>query len=553
MPSITLNRTAFENYVGKKLPLDTMKDRISYLGTDLEDVTDNEIHVEIFPNRPDMLSVQGFARAFRSFIGTKTGLSEFTVKESGEKVIIDESVKTVRPYTACAIVKGLHFDDERIKEVIAIQEKLHITYGRNRKKVAIGIYPYEKIKTPIHFCAEDPKKIQFHPLESDKEMTAQEILETHSAGKAYGYLLDSCKKYPLFKDANGSILSMPPIINSHTVGKINEKTKDVFIECSGFDFRIMKKCLNMIVTALADMGGAIYSMELDYGKDKYITPDLQPEEMPLDLEYINKLLGLNLNEKKAQQLLEMMGYGYRNKKVLIPSYRADIIHQADLAEDIAIAHGFENFPAIIPKVATVAEEQPIEVFKRNVRESLIGLGFLQASVYMLTNDEFQSTRMNFSKESIKLANSISSDYDTLRSWTLPALMEILAVNKHHEFPQSLFAFGTSFAKDMSTDTHVKETETCALVMSMEQTDYTAIRQVIDYLMRNLDVIGDIAGSIHSSFIDGRTASLKIGKEEIAVFGELHPGVLSNWGLEMPTVGCEINITALFESKKGKRH
>src|SRR3989338_2261221 len=161
MPTISLNKKIFENYVGKKLPLDKLKDRISLLGTDLENVTDNEIIVEVFPNRPDMLSVQGFARAFSSFIGAKTGLRHYKVEHSNEKMIIDKSVSNVRPYTACAIIKDMHFNDEKIKEVIDIQEKLHITYGRHRKKAAIGIYPYEKIKTPIRFMAKKPEEIIF--------------------------------------------------------------------------------------------------------------------------------------------------------------------------------------------------------------------------------------------------------------------------------------------------------------------------------------------------------------------------------------------------------
>src|SRR3972149_8820998 len=143
MPTVRFNKGVFEHYAGKKLPLEQLKDRISFLGTDLEGIEDEVITVEVFPNRPDMLSVQGFARAFSSFIGAKKGLRKYTVEKSNEKVIIEKSVADVRPYTACAIVKNLHFDDEKIKEVIDIQEKLHITYGRNRKKVAIGIYPFE--------------------------------------------------------------------------------------------------------------------------------------------------------------------------------------------------------------------------------------------------------------------------------------------------------------------------------------------------------------------------------------------------------------------------
>src|SRR3989338_4257854 len=133
MPTITINKKGLKG----DLSLDELKDRISMLGTDLESIDENEINVEIFPDRPDMLSEQGFARAFNSFINVETGLKKYKVEKSNEKVIIDKSVKEVRPFTACAIVKNLRFDDEKIKEVIQIQEKLHVTYGRNRKKVAI--------------------------------------------------------------------------------------------------------------------------------------------------------------------------------------------------------------------------------------------------------------------------------------------------------------------------------------------------------------------------------------------------------------------------------
>ena len=179
MPTITINKKGLKG----NLSLDELKDRISMLGTDLESIDENEINVEIFPDRPDMLSEQGFARAFNSFINVETGLKKYKVEKSNEKVIIDKSVKEVRPFTACAIIKGIKFDDEKIKEVVQIQEKLHVTYGRNRKKVAIGIYPYEKIKPPIRFFAESPDKIKFIPLEFDKEITGLQILSMHPTGR----------------------------------------------------------------------------------------------------------------------------------------------------------------------------------------------------------------------------------------------------------------------------------------------------------------------------------------------------------------------------------
>ncbi|MBI2208677.1 phenylalanine--tRNA ligase subunit beta [Candidatus Woesearchaeota archaeon] len=546
MPTINISRKVFEEYVGKKLPTDKLKDRISYLGTDLEDATNNEIIVEVFPNRPDMLSVQGFSRAFSSFIGAKTGLRNYKVEHSHEKVIIDKSVKDVRPYTACAIVRNMHFDDEKIKEVIDIQEKLHITYGRNRKKVAIGIYPYEKIKTPITFKAENPEDIIFQPLEFPREINALQILKQHPAGKEYGHLLEGKKKFPVFRDANNEVLSVPPIINSHKTGKISEKTTNVFIECSGFDFNVLEKCLNIIIAALHEMGSKIYSMDLIDGNKKYTTPDLRPEEMKVDIGFINKWLGLTLKENEMKKMLERMGYGYSNKKALIPAYRADIIHQTDLAEDIAIAYGYENFKETIPHVATIAEEDKFEVFKRKVSDLLVGLGLLEASTYNLTNEDFQNKRMNAKLELIGLANSISSDYNRLRAWVIPSLMEILSNNKHHEYPQKIFTIGRIFKKNEKFDTNIEENERLAVALASEKTDYTEIRQALDYLLRSIGVKYDVKGTEHNSFIGGRVARVSINGKNIAYMGEIHPEVLLDWNLEVPVAAFELNLTELFE-------
>jgi len=356
MPTININKKAFENLVGKKLSLEELKDRICYMGVSVEGINENEITLEVNPDRPDLLSIQGLARAFSSFIGLKKCFRKYEIKKSNEKVIIESSVKNVRPFTACAIVKNLKFNDEKIKEIIDIQEKLHITFGRNRKKVAIGIYPFEKIKTPITFFAEDPKKVKFRPLEFPKEITGLQILSQHPTGREYAYLLEGKDKFPFFKDANRKILSMPPIINSHDTGKITENTKDVFIECSGFDFNVLSKCISMIVCALSDMGGDIYSMELNYGSKKILSPNLEPEKMKLNIKYANKTIGLDLKEKDVKNYLEKMGFFYSNGNVLIPAYRTDVIHEVDLVEDIAKAYGYENLKEEIPKVATIAEE-----------------------------------------------------------------------------------------------------------------------------------------------------------------------------------------------------
>lgn len=544
MPTVTLNKQVFEKLVGKKLSLDKLKDRISMLGTDLEKIEGNEIIVEVFPNRPDMLSEQGFARAFSSFIGVKTGLRKYELKDSKQTVIVESSVKDIRPFTVCAIVKNLKFNDERIREIIQIQEKLHVTLLRKRKKGAIGVYPMETIKFPIRYKAMKPKEIRFQPLEFPREIDGLQILSQHPTGREYGYLLEGKDKFPIFIDANDQILSMPPIINSHKTGKVGESTKEVFIECSGFDFETLKVCLNIIVTALADMGGEVYSTEVKYNKS-IKTPDLTPIKWDLDINFVNQLLGLELKDADVKKLLERMGFGYERGKVLVPAYRADIMHQIDFVEDIAIAYGYENFKPEIPNVSTIGEENKFETFKRYVSEILVGYSLLECETYHLNNIDNLNRKMNCELGCVGLTNALNVDYSVLRSWVLPSLMQIFRENKHYEYPQNIFTIGIAFKPNQNTETSVEEFTRVAVALCGIDSEYTKIRQVFDYLLSTLGLEADFKSEDHDSFIPGRCARVIVAGKPVAYIGEISPVVLNNWDLEMPVAAFELNLTELF--------
>jgi phenylalanyl-tRNA synthetase beta chain len=554
MPTITLSKKALLDACTKKRSDEELKDRISFLGTDLEGITHDEIRVEIFPNRPDLLSQQGFNRAFTSFVGDHTGLRKYTAKKNSKnKVIIDATVADVRPYTACAIVKGLHCTDTAIKDIIQIQEKLHITYGRNRKRCAIGIYPLEHITLPITYTAKKPEDIIFKPLESTKEMNGLQILSQHPTGKAYGALLEGKKHFPIFIDAAGNILSMPPIINSEKTGRITEKTTEVFVECSGFSYSVVHGALAMIVTALADIGGNIEEMTLHYPKElggEKISPNLHPTEVPFKTNYINNYLGYDFTDKDIKKYLGKMGMGCSGEdgKLIaeVPSYRTDILHPIDLTEDIAIAYGMDNIDAVIPAVATIAQEQPLGKFSRKLREILIGHGLLEIKNYNITSKENQTTKILSTEEVIQVASAASQEYDTLRRSILPSVFATFERNKHHEYPQNVFEIGEVFSLDEKKETGVSESTHICVALCTEQANYTSIRQILDSLFDALDMQYTIKSREEAHYISGRSGEIIIGKQSIGSIGEIHPQILENYGLPMPVASLELDIRALLE-------
>ncbi len=540
MTNIIFSRKEFEKHI--KLTPD-IQDKITLFGTPLESVTNEEIEIEIFPNRPDLIPMHGYLRAFKSFLGKETGLKKYNVRkpEKDYKITVDKAVKEVRPYTACAIVKNLKLTNEQIKDIINLQEKLAITVGRNRKKIAIGIYPLDKIKLPISYTAREPKDIKYQPLGLQHELTAPEILAMHPAGRKYASLLENQKKYPVFIDANKQILSMPPIVNSEQTGKIDTSTKEVFIECSGYDKSSLEKTLVIISTALADIGGEIYEMEIS-DKEEYTTPNFATQKMKISLENTNKLLGISLTEAQLIKALQKMGHNYNKGTAEISSWRTDILHEVDLIEDVAIAYGYNNFTAEIPNISTAGEESKENIIKRKISEVLIGLGIIEISSYHLIKQE-EAERYNL-KEALELQDS-KTEYKYLRPNLLVPLLRILAENKDAEYPQKLFEIGAVFSKSSGKETGIEEKDN--LIIGITPANATECKQHIDYIFKSLNIEYKISEASHAGLIEGRTASIIVNNKIIGHFGEVHPITLKEAGIKMPLAIAEISLEEVYKT------
>ena len=266
--------------------------------------------------------------------------------------------------------------------------------------------------------------------------------------------------------------------------------------------------------------------------------------MKLDLTYINERLGLDLKEKDAKLLLERMGYGYNQGTVLIPAYRADILHQADLVEDIAIAYGYENFEEQIPKVATIGREDPLEVFQEKIRDLLIGLELLEVKNYHLLPAEDATIKMNSQTSPIPLLNSVS-EHNHLRNSLYPSLLKNLEDNQHHEYPHNIFELGKIFSPDSKEETGIKETTMLAINICHEKADFTQIHQILEYLLASVGLVAKIKEFPHHSFIKGRAGKIMIDKETVGTIGEIAPQVLEHWHLTMPVVVLEIDVEKIF--------
>lgn len=549
MPTIEVSLKDLNSLIGKKLSSEKLKDFILYAKGEVEDVSGDVIKIDMKDtNRPDLWSAEGIAREIKGRLN-KGGLPEYIVEKSENFIKVDKKVSNVRPMTACAIVKNIRLNSYSLFQLIQLQEKIAASFGRNRKEVAIGIYDLDKIKFPVKYTTVKPTGIKFVPLDFEEAMTPKEILNKHPKGKEFGHLLKKSKEYPIFIDSDNEVLSMPPIINSKHSGYVTEKTKNVFIECTGFNLKLMLPALNSMAAALAERGGKIESLDVKYPSKKIVTPDFTPKKSEVTVELINRLSGLALTIKEIVKLLEQARYSVkvrgRKLEVLYPSYRQDIMHPVDIVEDVIISYGYNRIEPESLKLPTIGESNKLETFSNKIADLVVGLGFQEILSYSLTSKDNLFKKMNVKEDKIvEIENPVSLNWNVFRNWLLPGLLEFLAANQHVEYPQKIFEIGNVTMIDEKQETKTKDVRKLCCAISNTKVGYEDISSKLDSFMRNLGIKYKLNPASHPSFIEGRMAKILVDKKAVGIIGEINPHVLNNWNMEMHVVVFEIIIDDL---------
>ncbi|EMR74359.1 phenylalanyl-tRNA synthetase beta subunit [Thermoplasmatales archaeon SCGC AB-539-N05] len=543
MPVVTFDYNDFIGLLKYKIPKEELIEKLPMIGADLDRVEDDKISIEFFPNRPDLASVEGIARAARSFFGFETGLKTYNVKKSNFVLNIDQSVKTVRPFVAAALVRNVTMTDELITSLMDLQEKLHFGLGRNRRKVAIGVHNFESVKPPFTYKAVTPNSIEFVPLAKVESMTLDEILTKHEKGIAYAHLLEEFNEYPLIVDSEDNVLSFPPIING-SLTEITPFTEDIFIDVTGTHEDAVNHALNIVVTALAERKGKIFSVTVKDNNKSYVSPDLTPALETLSVDYVNKMLGTKMSVTNVTQCLIKMGYNVEKKNkdklmVKIPAWRSDILHQIDLVEDVAIGYGFDKFKTERLTSFTFGKTLARQDLYDALRNTMIGLGFNEVVTLAISNEQNEFTNLGLEKSArVEIENPLSKEYSCLRVCLLSSLLRILSENRHHSLPQQVFELGTIMDENAKNCRHLAGLKIDA------KASFTECKSLVESLLREINISWHIINKDHPAFVDGRCASIIQKGKEVGFFGELHPKTITTFELEYPVIAFEVNVDTL---------
>lgn len=588
MPTVSVGRDLLFEGLGRTYTQEEFDELCFDFGIELDDVTtekaiirkekhleveaedDEEViyKIEVPANRYDLLCLEGLVQSLRVFGGIDPiptyKLADIS-RESMLKMHVKRETSKIRPYVVCAVLRGITFDEARYNSFIDLQDRLHQNICRRRSLVAIGTHDLDTIEGPFTYEALPPSDINFIPLKQVKSFRGDELMEFYKSDmklKKFLHIIEDSPVFPVIYDRSRTVLSLPPIINgAHSA--ISLQTKNVFIECTATDLTKAKIVLNTMVTMFSVYCERKFEVEpveviCSDGKS-YVYPDLSPYHMEVPLSYINGIVGVSLEANKVAGLLNKMqlhaelsltGDKQPNFIVSVPPTRSDVLHACDVAEDVAIAYGFNEIPKRKP--ASI-KPLPLNQISDLIRMEIAMNGYTEVLTWILCayKENFPMlNRKDDKSTAVIIGNPRSADFEIVRTSLMPGILKTVGHNKDHPKPIKIFEVGDVALLDESTDVGAKNHRRLAALYCGATSGFELIHGLVDRIM---EITGTpfkqpgsntgyyIKSSDEPEFLPGRQAGIIYKGKHVGTFGIVHPEVLDNFDIPDPCSFLELNI------------
>ncbi len=574
MPKIEMYRSALDAYIGERYEREELEEKLVTAKAEVDEWEDEEgiLKIELNDtNRPDLWSAAGLGRQLRvRRTGERPSYNFFSapgkLADAGERrIVVDESVREIRPYVVGFAVSGKAIDEATLKDVIQSQEKLCWNYGQKREAVAMGIYRSELMRYPVRYRGADPDEASFVPLQMEEELSLRRILSEHPKGLEFGHIVADKPRMPLLTDDRGDVLSFPPIINSARIGAVEVGDSELFVEMTGGNLEILLLACSVVACDMADSGFTVHPVSVEYPFDTpygrtVVTPFYFQEPIRVSPEGAGKLLGVEMEPDEVVRRIEQVGSYARMDgdeiEVQPAEYRNDFLHPVDVYEDVMIGRGMDSFEPAVPHDFTVGRLTAEEELARRVKLIMVGLGYQEMVFSYLGSRRDYIGRMRPepvdrqepidppSRGIVQIANPMSENYELVRNSILPHLLGAETVSANAAYPHRMFEVGKTACVDRSLNYGTRTDDTLGFLVADAEASFNTLRDHIAVLLYYLNLDHTLAANDDERFIRGRRADVLVGDRTVGLLGEVHPQVLVNWGIEVPCVAAELRLTAL---------
>jgi phenylalanyl-tRNA synthetase beta chain len=505
---------------------------------------DQSLEVEVTAERPDLLAAEGFSRAINIYNGRLRRVPD-QLTASGRQVTVLPEVVPLRPHIAALVVRGADLQGGGLEVLVQFQEKVTQTFGRQRKKIAIGCYDLDQIEGDITYGAEPIDELTFVPLRGDQAMTARQILQEHPAGKLYGAALLGGDLVPVLRDRSRTVLSMPPILNAAGAGAVTADTRNLLIDVTGILAQTVSETANILAHNFLDTGAEVQTVAIVTAAGTTATPSLARRPVQFSAKFLNEIMGTAIPKASLGQVLARMDLDVSGTDVVhIPTYRTDIYSQVDLAGDLLVALGIDSLQAEPLAVKFhLGAANPLRQAMFKVGDLAQRMELMEVKSFVLTDPDLLDL---FATPYVQTGNAKSRTYSATRTTLQAGLLDILARNISAPKPINLYETGEVLK--LTPSGKICESQCWSFASLDARASFTTAKAYMQTMLKALGLSYQLAICNAPYYIPGRAAAVLVDGQPVGEFGEIHPRVLEHFSFPEPVCAGELDCSASLIGK-----
>lgn len=525
---------------------------------------DTCVEFEITPNRPDCLSVLGLAREAAVTFGKELKMHTPQVKGCGGDIHDYLSVEVRNPqlcprYTA-KVVKNVKIGPsprwmrERLRasgvrpidNIVDITNYVMLEYGQPMHAFDIEYVKDHKI---IVRNAVSGETIQ--TLDGVDRTLSEDMLVIADSEKASAVAGVMGGEHSGINENTHTVVFESACFKGSSV-RITAKKLGMRTESSGrFEKGLdAQNCLPAVMRAceLVELLGAgeVVDGVIDVDNTNY-----QPTRIHLDADWTNRFLGTDIPKEQMVKILTDLQFQMEGDEIIVPSFRSDVEHKADIAEEIARFYGYNNIPTTIAKGSPEGGYNEYQKFERVVNQNMLAQGMYEIMTYSFVSpkqyDKIRLPKDDPKRQSVVIRNPLGEDTSIMRTNAIPSMMDILSKNyNNRNGAVSLYEIGNEY---IPVEGELLPDEVPNLVLGMygDDKDFFTLKGVVENLLDTLAIREyDVdAKSDDPTFHPGRCAVLSKDGEEFGIIGEVHPLVCANYGINTRVYVGKLKLRKLF--------
>ena len=280
----------------------------------------------------------------------------------------------------------------------------------------------------------------------------------------------------------------------------------------------------------------------------------QPKQLKLRADKINALLGTDIDAAEMCRILQELGFGVDGDIITVPSWRGDVEHYSDLAEEVARFYGYNQIPTTaMTGITTRGGYSPEQMLERSLGTVCRSLGYDEIITYSFISptyyDKIRLPEDSPLRKSMKIMNPLGEDTSIMRTTVMPSMLEILTRNYNYRNKEAhLYELGRTYFE--REDGMADEPKHLSLGVYGPEESFFTLKGAVETILDSIraEDVTYVSEKSDPSYHPGRCAKVYVNGQEVGTLGQIHPLVAANYGVDAELYYADLKFDALFASR-----